>query len=224
MLFLIGATGGLGNGLCELLESSPDTVQLYGGLRLVTRGDMDLTSETSIRDYWSRTIGDLPGNEPVYVINAAGFSASGFAHKYRLEDWQKSIAINLTANFLIIRELCPAFKNRPGSSMVILSSVVADTGVPGTIAYSSSKSGLKGLIRTAAREIARHKATINAIELGYFDKGMIEQVAPAALEKLMTEIPLGRLGTVPELMQACNFLLRCPYMTGTLLRLNGGLI
>ncbi len=123
-----------------------------------------------------------------------------------------------------MKELARMAKNRPGSSIVILSSVVAEIGVPGTIAYAASKSGIKGLVRTAAKEFSRLDATVNAIELGYFDRGMIEQVPRENLEKILEEIPLKRLGTISELFQSCDYLLRCRYMTGSLLKLNGGLV
>ncbi len=224
MLFVLGASGGLGSGIVELLNKNPALTAPYSGIRYVTRKDMDLTDENSIRSFWNRVSSDLPEKEPIHVINAAGFSKNGFLHKYSHSDWESTIDVNLTANFLILREFSSLVKTRPGSSMVILSSVVADLGVPGTIAYSASKAGLKGLVRTAAKELSRVNTTINAIELGYFNRGMIEQVPPEHLEKILAEIPLKRLGTIEELFQGCDFLLRCQYMTGSTLKLNGGLV
>src|SRR5690606_25177558 len=114
-------------------------------------------------------------------------------------------------------------KERPGSTLTLCSSVVSETGVVGTATYAATKSALHGLIRAASKEWARYGGRINAIQLGYFAYGMIDQVPEALLEDLKKTIPLMRLGQVDELWSACNFLVSNNYMTGNVLRLNGGL-
>jgi NAD(P)-dependent dehydrogenase (short-subunit alcohol dehydrogenase family) len=124
---------------------------------------------------------------------------------------------------VLVRALHPLVRERPASSIVLLSSVVSEIGVAGTAAYAASKAGLRGFVRSTARELARHDVRINSLELGYFDRGMITQLTPEALTQLESQIPLGRLGTIEDLFAACDFALRCRYLTGSTIKVNGGM-
>jgi 3-oxoacyl-[acyl-carrier protein] reductase len=225
MLIIIGSTGGLGRRLLKLCEQQAhESSWLFGRVLGATRADVDLTNEESIARFAAHVAETVPAGEPIKIINAAGISINALAHKMTLDDFQKSLQVNLIGNFLVIKHFQSLFKARPKSSVVILSSVVSETGVPGTIAYASSKSGLRGLCRVSSRELARFSTTVNLIELGYFEAGMIEQVPPDFQDSIKKEIPLGRFGTAEELMEACRFLLGCGYVTGAAIKVNGGLI
>ena len=224
MLFVLGATGGLGSALMQVLEQNGESKTVYGGVIGVTRHQVDFADLASVERFWDEQNRKLPPGEPIYMVNAAGRSLNGLSHKLSLEDWNRTIADNLTSNFLQTRTLAPIFKSRPGSSILVLSSIVATIGVPGTIAYAASKGGLNGLVRTASKELSRSGATINCLELGYFDHGMITQVPEDMVKKLVSEIPLGRLGNTDDFAKACQFALTCRYLTGAIIKLNGGLI
>jgi NAD(P)-dependent dehydrogenase (short-subunit alcohol dehydrogenase family) len=223
MLYIVGAGGGLGSGLIEHLNQNKNAAAQFGGYKGLLRKDLDLTDQAASERYWQEADKHLKPGAPIFVINAAGRSINGYAHKLSLEEWERMLKDNLTSNFLLLRGLVPILKSRPGSSILIFSSVVAEIGVPGTIAYASSKSAIRGFVRTAARELARSNATINCLELGYFDRGMIDQVPKEHVNKLVTEVPVGRLGNVEDLFQGCQFALTCGYVTGTAIKLNGGL-
>jgi NAD(P)-dependent dehydrogenase (short-subunit alcohol dehydrogenase family) len=106
---------------------------------------------------------------------------------------------------------------------VNISSIVAQVGVPGTGAYSASKSGILGLTRTLAAENASKGITVNALALGYFSIGMIRVLSPEMQELVLQKIPMHRLGDPRCLTAAIRFLIECDYMTGTVLNINGGL-
>jgi 3-oxoacyl-[acyl-carrier protein] reductase len=223
MLIIVGASGGLGNGLLTEAAESSTISRLFGRSRGTVRSELNLTDESSVASFASQISKELSPSEGLFIINASGVSINGMAPKQHLDDFKKTLDVNVTGNFLLIKHFQPTFKSHPGSAMVTLSSVVADLGVPGTISYSTSKSALRGFARTAARELARINARFNVLELGYFDRGMIKQVTEDYKKTLLSEIPLGRLGSIEALLEACTFCLKCDYLTGAVIKLNGGL-
>ena len=78
-------------------------------------------------------------------------------------------------------------------------------------------------MRSVAKEYARIDCRVNALELGYFDAGMIDQLSETARETMISSIPAGRLGSIEDLFQACDFALNCKFLTGATLKLNGGM-
>lgn len=224
MILILGASGGLGGGLISYLDSHPELTATYGKRVVTTREELDIEDEASIQSFCHSLEQKLEPKEAIYLINAIGVSLNSFCHKMSLELFEKTIKVNLTGSFLLLKHLQPLLKEHPGSSVVFLSSVVGELGVPGTMAYSASKSALRGLIRTGAKEFARLKVTLNVIELGYFEKGMIEQIPADQIEGILAQIPLSRLGTIEDLFKACDFALRNTFLTGSVIKLNGGMI
>ncbi len=224
MLLIVGASGGLGSGIKELLANEPGRAASYGQVRFTTRQELDLSSESSTLGFFERLGSELKDGETLHILNAAGISLNSLAFKMDLANWNQTLAVNLTGAFLLSKASFPIFKARPGSSLLFISSVVGSLGVAGTTAYAATKTALHGFVRSYAKELSRCQGRVNAIELGYFDRGMITQVEPEHLEKLKNQIPLGRLGTISEFFGACDFALKNTYVTGSIINLTGGLV
>ncbi len=108
---------------------------------------------------------------------------------------------------------------------MVVGSVVGSTGGFGCCNYAAAKAGLVGLVRAAANEQAA-KGTgtrVNLLELGYVDAGMGERLPEEVKNKSIRAIPLGRFARMDEVLDALDFLIRAPYMTGGVLTLAGGL-
>ena len=91
------------------------------------------------------------------LINAAGISTSAVVWKASFDDWNKTIGINLTGPFLCIKHVLPLMRENNFGRIVNISSVVAQSGVIGTAAYSASKAGLIGMVKTIAKEVSNKK-------------------------------------------------------------------
>jgi 3-oxoacyl-[acyl-carrier protein] reductase len=222
MIIIHGITGGIGRALYEeaLLSSEVSHVPIFG----TERADIQLDKPDSIARFYANLKGiDGRGGGPIFVINATGVNESAFLTKTSDESFEKQRKVLLDGNFYLAREFARATKERPRSSLLLLSSVVKRRGVPGTTVYSLCKAGLDGLVKTVAAEIGRHGNRINAIEMGYFNAGMINQVPATYQEKLQREIPLGRFGEVKELWTICLAVLKNSYITGATLGVTGGL-
>ena len=144
-------------------------------------------------------------------------------HKSDAQHWQDVIDSNLLGVQHLLRHLLPLMRSSRFGRIILLSSVVPQVGVPGTSAYSASKAALWGLSRAVAIENATLGITINTINLGYFDIGMIKDVPPEKLDKIVQSVPVGKLGDPLNILRAVEFLISADYITGSQIDLNGGL-
>ena len=108
--------------------------------------------------------------------------------------------------------------------IINISSIVGQLGVPGTVAYSSSKAGVFGLTRTVASENAKKNITVNSLALGYFNIGIINTIAPEVQQQIKEKIPMGRFGDPKNIELAVRYLIDSDYITGTTIDINGGLL
>jgi acetoacetyl-CoA reductase/3-oxoacyl-[acyl-carrier protein] reductase len=108
--------------------------------------------------------------------------------------------------------------------IINLSSVVAQTGVLGTSAYAASKAGINGMIKSIALENASKNITINNINLGYFKVGMINTVPQEIQEQIKNKIALKEFGDPKNIYNTIEYIRDTPYLTGSCIDLNGGLV
>jgi NAD(P)-dependent dehydrogenase (short-subunit alcohol dehydrogenase family) len=158
------------------------------------------------------------------VINSAGISIDSFSHKFDALTWQKIVNVNLIGVFNTIRAVLPYMRNANYGRIINMSSIVGQKPVFGTSAYSASKSGLSGLVRTVAIENINKGITCNNIALGYFEAGLMYRLPPDIQKQIIKSIPIRRLGTIQELYNTMEFIINTEYFTGQTLNLNGGLI
>ena len=218
MLCITGVRRGLGSKLFTKLTF--DTEDVKQDVRGLMRVHFDIADDVQVDRYFKRT--EFPV-EPIHVIQLAGISMSGFIHKQESLDSWTTVDTNLLGSWNLLKHFQPLFKERPGSTFTLISSIVVDRPIAGTSAYAMSKGGVEALTRVAALEFARINARVNCLQLGYFNVGMIEQVPAEMQAKLLEDTPLHRFGTVDDLWAAWKFLMECEFMTGAIIPVNGGL-
>jgi NAD(P)-dependent dehydrogenase (short-subunit alcohol dehydrogenase family) len=159
------------------------------------------------------------------LINNAGISRNGVSWKLSVEDFNEVLKVNLTAPFLLIKGFLPKMREAKYGRIINISSVVAQTGVPGTAAYAASKAAVLGMTKTVAKEVASYGITCNALALGYFNAGMIDEVPIEVQQEIIRTIPKGKLGEVSVILKTLEWLLQdeVDYVTGQTISLNGGL-
>jgi NAD(P)-dependent dehydrogenase (short-subunit alcohol dehydrogenase family) len=230
VVMITGATGGLGSAMVKHFEKQDVKLALHTFQQDPFDVDCehawfkaDLRDENQVKNLVSSVLANF-GKVDV-LINNAGISKNGMSWKLSSADFNEVIAVNLTAPFLLCHGLIPAMRSNNFGRIINISSVVAQTGVPGTAAYAASKAGILGLTKTIAKELAGQPITCNALALGYFDQGMISEVSAEMQEQIVSQIPKNKLGGVETVLAAIDWLLKdeSDYVTGQSISLNGGL-
>lgn len=161
-----------------------------------------------------------------YLVNNAGITRDQLILRMKEDDWDSVINTNLKGAWNFSKAvLRPMMKNENGGSIVNVSSVSGVVGMLGQTNYSASKAGMIGLTKALAKEVASRKITVNALALGLVETEMATEMNADFREKILSQIPLGRLGNVQETAEIVCFLLSpaASYITGEVLNVNGGL-
>lgn len=159
------------------------------------------------------------------LVAGAGITKDRVTWKLDLTQWDEVIRVNLTGAFLCCKHVVPDMRSLGWGRVVLISSVVAQVGVPGTAAYAASKAGLFGLTRTLAKEVAGCGITVNCLALGYFEEGMMLRLPQEAQTRVLEGIPSRRLGRGREAGEVVSYLCgeEASYVTGQVIGVNGGL-
>lgn len=230
-----GATGGIGGAIAKKLHAAGANVVLTG-----TKADKlnELSKELGERSFAipanlsdasaiDALIADAEaklGKIDILVANA-GVTRDTLLMRMKDEDWQTVIDINLTGTFKLVRAaLRGMMKNRYGR-IISVGSVVGTTGNPGQANYCASKAGLIGFSKALAQEVASRNITVNVIAPGFIETPMTDVLTPEQKEKILTRIPMGKMGTAADIAEAALFLSgdSAAYITGQTIHVNGGM-
>jgi NAD(P)-dependent dehydrogenase (short-subunit alcohol dehydrogenase family) len=174
------------------------------------------------------------GPVEILVVNA-GASMSAPLVRTTDEDWLRMLDLNLTAPFRCLRRALPAMTSAGFGRVVVIASVAAKTGSPRIAAYTASKHGVLGLVRTAAAEVARTGVTVNAVCPGYVDTPMTDRSVASiasgtgrsseeARQILADMQPIRRLVTVDEVAAAMMLCVENAAINGQGLNVDGGAV
>ncbi|MBT7522594.1 MAG: 3-oxoacyl-[acyl-carrier-protein] reductase, partial [Nitrospina sp.] len=160
------------------------------------------------------------------LINNAGITKDGLFVRMKEDDWDSVLAVNLKGSFLCGQQAAKHMMKQRQGVIVNIASIVGIMGNAGQANYSASKSGLIGLTKTMARELAPRNVTVNAIAPGFIDTEMTRVLDEKIKDKLVEQIPLSRLGLPEDIAHSVVFLVssRSSYITGQVLNVNGGML
>ncbi|QIG97848.1 SDR family oxidoreductase [Bradyrhizobium sp. 6(2017)] len=154
------------------------------------------------------------------LVNNAAIANIAPIEQFSLDQWNKTLAVNLTGVFLGMQAALPAIRRAGGGSIVNVSSVEGLRGSAGLHAYVASKFGVRGITKSAALEAAASGVRINSIHPGFIATPMTE-----SFESSLFPVPLGRAAEPQEVSQVVLFLLsdESSYLTGSEVVIDGGL-
>ncbi len=159
------------------------------------------------------------------LVNNAGITRDTLVLRMKRDDWDSVLATNLTGAHLCIQQALGMMVRARYGRIINITSVVAQMGNPGQANYVAAKAGLIGLTKSVAQEVASRNVTVNAVAPGFITTAMTEKIVDAAKERLLSLIPLGRMGTDRDVAAAVRFLAseEAGYITGHVLNVNGGM-
>lgn len=159
------------------------------------------------------------------LVNNAGITRDNLLLRMKQEDWDRVLQTNLTGVYRTCRALLPSMTRAREGRIVNISSVVGSMGNAGQTNYAAAKAGLLGFSRSLAREVASRNVTVNCVAPGFIDTAMTQGLGEAARTRLLSQVPLRRLGTPEDIAAAVLFLVGggAAYITGATLHVNGGM-
>jgi acetoacetyl-CoA reductase len=229
-----GGTRGIGAAISKALKAAGYTVAAsYAGNDEAARA---FTGETGIETYkWSVADYDAcaegvkkveAAHGPVEVlVNNAGITRDAMFHRMTPQQWREVIDTNLNGVFNMTHPVWSGMRERKFGRVITISSINGQKGQAGQANYSASKSGDLGLTKALAQEGARAGITVNAVCPGYIGTEMVRAIDEKVLnEKIIPQIPVGRLGEPDEIARIVTFLASddAGFITGSTISANGG--
>ena len=232
-----GGTGGIGTAICKRLIDAghrvatnyrneertrawQEQMKAAGYEVTVARGDVSSPEES---EAMVREVEEALG--PVEIlINNAGITRDGTFHKMTADQWQDVVNTNLNSVFNVTRPVINGMRERRWGRIVQISSINGQKGQYGQANYAAAKAGMHGFTISLAQENARYGITVNTVSPGYIGTDMVMAVPEEVREKIVAQIPTGRLGTPEEIAYAVAFFLpeEAAWITGANLAANGG--
>ncbi len=245
-----GGTRGIGAAICRSLANQGASVAAgYGRDQERARSFQNELSKLGIAasihqgnvasaDDCKRTVADVieqHGRLDI-LVNNAGITLDKPILKMADDDWYKVLAVNLSGAFFMSKMALEHMLDRGTGRIVNISSIVGQIGNIGQTNYAASKSGMFGLTKTLAREAAFNlqKAgkldshgiglTVNAVAPGFIETEMLDTIPDKVLDRIRSQVPLGRLGRPDEVARVVHFLCAdaSAYITGQAWAVNGG--
>lgn len=228
-----GGTRGIGRGICELLKDRGyHVVAGYGGNAETAKAFTDETGipayqwDVSDFDACQNAIAEITADNGTIsvLVNNAGITRDGTLKRMTYENWMAVIQTNLTSVFAMSKAVWEPMLAQKFGRIVNISSINGQAGQYGQVNYCAAKAGVIGMTKAMAQEGARFGITVNAVAPGYVATDMVAAVPENVLEKIVANIPVGRLGDPLEIARAVWFLVRedSNFVTGSTISINGG--
>ena len=168
---------------------------------------------------------DEAGGMPTILVNNAGIARDALILRMKSEDWEQTLAVNLSAVFRLSKACLRRMLKERHGRIINIGSVVGAIGNAGQVHYSAAKAGLVGFTKALAREVATRNITVNTVAPGFIETDMTRSLTDAQRAAYLSQIPAGRFGAAEEVANTVAFLAsrEAAYITGQTLHVNGGL-
>ena len=236
--YVTGGMGGIGTAICQRLHKEGFTVIAGCG---PTRDFQKWLDEQKALGYsfhasvgnvsvWQSTADAFAKAKAEYgpidvLVNNAGITRDRMFLKMTREDWDGVIDTNLNSMFNVTKQVIPDMVERGFGRVIQISSVNGEKGQAGQTNYSAAKAGMHGFAMALAQEMASKGVTVNTVSPGYIGTDMVKAIRPDVLEKIVSTIPVKRLGTPEEIGSIVAWLAGedSGFTTGANFSCNGGL-
>jgi 3-oxoacyl-[acyl-carrier protein] reductase len=230
-----GASGGIGEAIARVLHRQGAAVAISGTRREALEalaGDLSERAQVLICNLAAKDEVEtlVPRAEEALgqidiLVNNAGVTRDNIFVRLSDEDWDRVIAVDLSAAFRLTRAAVRGMMRRRYGRIVGITSVVGVTGNAGQGNYAAAKAGMIGMTKALAHEVASRNVTVNCVAPGFVDTAMTRALTEKQREMILAAVPAARLGGADEVAAAVLFLAstEAAYVTGHTLHVNGGM-
>ncbi|OPB31859.1 3-oxoacyl-[acyl-carrier-protein] reductase [Bartonella sp. AR 15-3] len=230
-----GASGDIGEAIARALHAQGVMIGLHGTreerlkeVALDLGKDVfifpaNLSDRGAIRQLAETVEKEMNGVD--ILVNNAAITRDGLFVRMQDQHWDDVLTVNLTAAFTLTRELIYNMMRRRYGRIINITSIVGVVGNPGQTNYCAAKAGLIGFSKSLAQEVASRNITVNCIAPGFIKSAMTNQLNEKQKEKIISTIPMKRIGTGQEIASAAVYLAsdEAGYVTGQTIHVNGGM-
>ena len=223
-----GAASGIGRACARQLASEGLRV---AAVDLQTAGLEDIADEMAsvhtldVSDFDAVQAAVAEIGDVDVVVNSAGIVGPQVPiWEMPLEDWERTLAVNLTGTFNTIKATIGGMRQRRWGRIVNIASIAGKEGNPNMVGYSASKAAVIGLTKSVGKEVARDGIIVNAVAPALISTPMNADTTPEVLEYMLARIPMGRLGLVDEVAELVSWLSSdaCSFSTAAVYDISGG--
>ncbi|OOL19740.1 3-oxoacyl-ACP synthase [Bombella intestini] len=237
LALITGASGGIGAAIARQLHERGAIVVLSGtregalqdvaaalGSERVHIVPANLSDDAQADELVSRAE-EVAGQPLDILVNNAGLTRDTLAVRMKDDDWAQVLKVDLESPFRLARAALKGMQRRRSGRIISISSIVGTTGNPGQANYAAAKAGIVGMSKSLAQEVGRRGVTVNVVAPGFVETAMTDVLPEAVREKLLGNIPLGRMGRPEDVAAAVVYLAsdEAGWVTGTTLHVNGGM-
>ena len=235
-ILITGASGGIGSAISDkyfennftlVLTSSSDERLLnlknkYGSNHFYYK--VDFSNEDNLQNCLDKLSKDH--KDISVIVNNAGKNHDNLIFRMKKEQWSDVIQTNLNSNYQIIKSLLPNMLSNKYGKIIGISSIVGSTGNPGQANYVASKSGIVGLYKSIALEVAKRNINVNTVSPGFISTSMTEKLNDDQKKTYLSRIPMSRFGKPEDVANLVYFLTsdQSSYITGQNFHINGGML
>jgi 3-oxoacyl-[acyl-carrier protein] reductase len=211
---------GIGEAVARRIAAEGGTVVIWdmaGGIKT------DISNYDSVMAAAAETVKQLGGID--VLVNSAGIAGpTATVMDVKLEDWHRTIAINLNGTFFTNRAVVPHMVANNYGRIVNIASIAGKEGNPNASAYSASKAGVIGFTKSLAKELAKTGVTVNSVTPAAVRTPIFDQIPQSHVDFMLSKIPMGRLGKVEEVANLVCWLAseECSFSTGAVFDVSGG--
>lgn len=221
------ATGGAAvaihyRGNADGASAVAESIRNQGGRCEIFKADVSNSEEaTTLVKQVQETLGGLD-----ILVNNAGTTRDTLLLSMKEDDWDSVISTNLRSVYAVSKAALRGMVKKRWGRIINITSVVGLSGQAGQSNYAASKAGIIGFTKSLAREVASRNITVNAVAPGFIPTALTEVLTEEQRAKIVSDTPLGRMGTPEEVAWAVAFLAaeRSGYMTGQVITVDGGLV
>lgn len=183
---------------------------------------LNVTQEDSIKSLLEQIKTNYTA--PTVLINNAGITKDNLLMRMKEEEWDDVINTNLSSVYRLSKACLRDMMKARAGRIINITSVVALSGNAGQANYTAAKAGIIGFTKSLAQEVASRGITVNAIAPGFIETDMTSELSADQQTALLSQIPLGRMGSVQEIASVVSFLVSqdAGYITGETINVNGG--
>lgn len=206
------------------IEDSEETkaeIEALGRRALSLKADVSSMDDT--KEVVKKALEEF-GNVDI-LVNNAGITRDNLLMRMSEEDWDSVIDINLKGSFNMSKSLIRSMIKNKNCSIINMASVVGVAGNAGQCNYAASKAGLIGFTKSLAKEVAKKNVRVNAVAPGFIESDMTDKLSDKVIDGYLSNIPLGKLGTIEDVANTVAFLASdmSKYITGQVIVVDGGL-